>query len=492
MARVKALDGTPYAGKKAIVLTLVFTASVSFAEFKAGFARVDVTPPLGIPITGYFHKRIADGILDPLYVDCVAVSDGTNNALVYCVDALSLSNPFVKKAFPAITAATGVPRDRIYLHATHTHTGPADWRRKSFSEDENRLVMLYSDMRVAKLADAGRLAIADMSPAQIRVASTICRNVSFIRRYRMKDGSVRTNPGINNPNVKEPLGTPDETVQLVRFRRTGAPDIAIVNFGTHPDTIKGTKFSADWPGVVRRTFESAIGDGVKCMFLNGAQGDVNNHYYQPPPGYAALRAERKTRRNAIALHMGRAVAGAAISVWDVCEAIPSGPIRGLVTSHTMPANLPTADELKWVEMFDAGRKKEIPLGSMEIMTLTSPGSRVRRLKIGPDHFDMLVSSLAIGDSLAFAGLPGEPFVDIGRAIKERSPFRMTVVTCLTNGSEGYIPSTKSHADGGYESLSSKFAAPTGDRLIDAQLNQLEALKGNAGCAKPDQKPDAGK
>ena len=472
-----------------VAVALVFAACASFAEFKAGFARVDATPPLGIPITGYFHKRIADGVLDPLYIDCVAVSDGTNNALVYCVDALSLSNPFVKKAFPAITAATGVPRDRIYLHATHTHTGPADSERKSFTKEENRLVTLYSDMRAAKLADAGRLAIADMAPAQIGVARTFCRNVSFIRRYRMKDGSVRTNPGVNNPNVKEPLGTPDETLQLVRFRRTGAPDIAIVNFGTHPDTIGGTKFSADWPGVVRRTFEDAVGDGVKCMFLNGAQGDVNHHYYQPPPGQVALKAERGTRRNAVALHMGRAVAGAALSVWDVCEAIPAGPVRGLVAGHAMPANRPTADELKWVEMFDAGRKKDIPLGSMEIMTLTSPGSRVRRLKNGPDHFDILVSSLAIGDSLAFAGLPCEPFVDIGRAIKGRSPFRMTVVTCLTNGSEGYIPSTKSHAEGGYESLSSRFAAPTGDCLVDAQLGQLAALKENAtagadGVARP--------
>ena len=275
--------------KKPIVLSCMLAASAAFADFQAGFARVEATPPLGIPMPGYFSKRIADGVLDPLYVDCVAVSDGTNNALIYCVDALSLSNPFVKKAFPAITAATGVPRDRIYLHATHSHTGPADTKRKAFTEEENRLVALYSDMRVAKLADAGCFAISNMAPAQIGVARTICRNVSFIRRYRMKDGSVRTNPGITNPNVKEPLGTPDETLQLVRFRRTGAPDIAIVNFGTHPDTIKGTKFSADWPGVVRRTFESAVGDGVKCMFLNGAQGDANNHYYQPPPGSPRTR-----------------------------------------------------------------------------------------------------------------------------------------------------------------------------------------------------------
>jgi hypothetical protein len=268
-------------------------------------------------------------------------------------------------------------------------------------------------------------------------------------------------------------------LQLVRFRRTGAPDIAIVNFGVHPDTVSGTKYSADWPGVLRNTFEAAVGDGVKCLFLNGAQGDVNHHYRFPPPGRAALNAERKTRPRAIAIHMGRALAGAALSIWDVCEDVPSGPVRGIVASHPMPANLPTEDEIKWVEMFDAGRRNEIPLGNMEIKTLTSPGSRVRKLKNGPDHFDILVSSLAIGDSLAFAGVPCEPFVDIGRTVKERSPFRMTVFTCLTNGSEGYIPTTKSHSDGGYEALSSRFAAPTGDRLIDAQLNQLTTLKEDA-------------
>ena len=96
--------------KKVITLLLALVAGAVFAEFKAGFARVDATPPLGIPIVGYFHHRVADGVLDPLYIDCVAVSDGTNNALIYCVDDLHLTNPFMAKAFPAITEATGIKR----------------------------------------------------------------------------------------------------------------------------------------------------------------------------------------------------------------------------------------------------------------------------------------------------------------------------------------------------------------------------------------------
>ena len=461
--------------KKVITLALAIMAGAVFADFKAGFARVDATPPLGIPIVGYFHKRVADGVLDPLNVECVAVSDGTNSALIYCIDDLGLGPVFTKKAFTAITAATGVPCERIYIHATHTHTGPSTWTSVNFTKEENRLILQHVTNRIAKMAEAGKMALADMAPAKIGVAKTVCRNVSFIRRYRMKDGSVRTNPGITNPNVKGPLGTPDETLQLVRFRRTGAPDIAIVNFGTHPDCIGGTKYSADWPGVVRSTFEAAVGDGVKCLFLNAAQGDVNCSQRFPPPGRAALNAERKTRPKAVSLYVGRAVAGAALSVWDVCEEIPSGPVRGIVAKHAMPANKPTADEIKWVELFDAGRKNEIPLGRMEITTLTSPSSSVRKLKA--DHIQLFVSSLAIGDNLAFAGLPCEPFVDIGRAIKKRSPFRTTIITCLTNDSVGYIASTKAHADGGYEGLSSWLAAPTGDLLVDAQVKQLTTLKG---------------
>ena len=467
--------------KLTLFMAAVGSAAIAHAEFSAGFARVDITPPIGIQMVGYYHKnydRRADGIMDPLHAECVAVSDGVSTALIYRVDHLHLQNPFLAKAIPDIISATGVPQDRIYIHSTHTHTGPAVCPNKDgYTDADNRLVAVYADFLVTRLVDVGRMALADLAPSKIGVAKTECRGISFIRRYRMKDGSVKTNPRPNQ-EIECPLGTPDETLQVVRFKRTGAPDIAIVNFGTHPDTTSGRKISADWPGVVCDVFENGIGGGVKCMFLNAAQGDVNHLCRNPTPGRACLNEYRKKgtpTANAIAKYMGRAVAGAAMSVWDVCEEIPAGRVQGLSRKFSMPANLPTADELKWVEMFDAGRKDEIPLGWMEIMTITAPRSRVRTLKNGPDHFDICVSTIAIGDSLAFAGLPCEPFVDIGRDIKAQSPFKTTVVTCLTNGSEGYIPSTKAHHEGGYEGLSTRYAEPTGDKLVAAQVGQLKEL-----------------
>ena len=175
-----------------------------------------------------------------------------------------------------------------------------------------------------------------MAPAKIAIARTECKDISFIRRYRMKDGSVRTNPGLTNPDVDHPLGTPDESLQLIRFKRTGAPDIAIVNFGTHPDTVGGTKYSADWPGVVRKTFEGGIGGGVKCLFLNGAQGDVNHHKRFPSPARKALYKDKNksdTQALSFANYMGHAVAGAAMSIWDICEDVPAGAVRGAVKPH---------------------------------------------------------------------------------------------------------------------------------------------------------------
>ena len=52
------------------------------ADFKAGFCRVDVTPPLGIDIAGYFFDRKAEGVLDNLEANTLAVSCGGVTAVI--------------------------------------------------------------------------------------------------------------------------------------------------------------------------------------------------------------------------------------------------------------------------------------------------------------------------------------------------------------------------------------------------------------------------
>ena len=102
-------------------------AAVAFAavagDFAAGFARKDITPPLGCYISGYYKARHAKSILDPLQVNCVAFSDGSKTALVMQLDTCCLSDDVANLMRDAIVKATGVDRDAIMLHASHTHDG---------------------------------------------------------------------------------------------------------------------------------------------------------------------------------------------------------------------------------------------------------------------------------------------------------------------------------------------------------------------------------
>ena len=44
----------------------------------AGVSQLDVTPPLGTKLRGYFEERIASNVHDPLYVRSFAFEDSTS------------------------------------------------------------------------------------------------------------------------------------------------------------------------------------------------------------------------------------------------------------------------------------------------------------------------------------------------------------------------------------------------------------------------------
>ena len=78
--------------------------------------------------------------------------------------------------------------------------------------------------------------------------------------------------------------------------------------------------------------------------------------------------------------------------------------------------------------------------------------------------------------MVFTGLPGEPFSEIGRKIKEGSPFAMTLTCCNANGSEGYFPVDEALAEKGYERDSSLFLPGVAPELVKVSLETLRQLK----------------
>ena len=84
--------------------------------FKAGFSRVDVTPPLGSELAGYFSVRPAKGILDPIYLNALAMNDGEKTLVIIASDFLSVMEVFATKIRGMIADKTGIPADTPSAH----------------------------------------------------------------------------------------------------------------------------------------------------------------------------------------------------------------------------------------------------------------------------------------------------------------------------------------------------------------------------------------
>ena len=241
---------------------------------QAGFARVNITPPMGIGIRGYFKVRIADGVLDELEINALAVGDGSRRAVLLSIDNCGFSTAAMDWFRAGIAERTGLTRAAIFLSCTHTHTGPfilLEGEEHHGKPADATMIYEYSRWTRQRAIDAAAFALEDLKDARMGFGIGNAPNVAFIRRYIMKNGEIRTNPGVNNPEVDRPCGDVDERVNVLRFDRPGAETLLLVNFGNHPDVVGGNKISADWPGFLRKRVEKSL-DNVRCVFFNGAQG----------------------------------------------------------------------------------------------------------------------------------------------------------------------------------------------------------------------------
>ena len=445
-------------------------------NLKVGYARVNITPPMGIHIAGYYKERIADGVLDELEACAVAVGDGKTTALLITIDHCGLNKIFLNEWRANIAAATGVPAEAIYIHTTHTHTGP-----QLIKNSKNPLTAQYEAFLATRVVDVATFAIADMADAKMGIGVSEAKNVAFIRRYRMKDGTAKTNPGVNNPDIVAPIGITDESVSVVRFDREGKETVVLANFANHPDVVGGNKISSDWPGMTRRFVEKAI-DNTKCIFFNGAQGDVNHVNVHPKAGDfndMFNDFDGCSRGYGHARHIARVITGAVMSVYDKVEYMDAEEVKYQQKTVEIPSNKPTSEQLplahKYNDLHKAGRDDEIPYKAMMLTTVVAEAARMVRLENAPDTFPMLFSAIAIGD-VALFGIPGEPFNGVGRGIKESEGWKMVIPTCLTNASEGYFPMMDSYEEGGYEARSSSFKAGVAERIIEEGKAILASMR----------------
>lgn len=444
---------------------------------KAGFARVDVTAALGTSMDGYFMPRYVDGVKDNLQLDCLALSCGDDKVLLISMDTCEIRTAYSDRVRQHISQVTGVPVEAIFFHATHTHTGADLYGRNELTALDKQ----YEELVYTRAADAAVMSIEDLKPARMGYAVAQAPKIAFVRRFRMKDGSVQTNPGVNNPDILHPIGDVDERVNVLRFDREGADSLVLMNFGNHPDTVGGSKLSADWPGFARTAVERAL-PGTKAIFFNGAEGDVNHVNVHPVGGDLNdlfRDFDDVTRGYGHARHMGNVVAGGVLQVYDKVQYVDVDKLGFAQRIVKIPSNMPKPEEIalahRYNDLHNAGKDDEIPYTGMMLTTVVAEAGRMVRLEHGPEFFDMALGAVSIGD-VAMIAIPGEPFTGIGRGLKEAKGWAVVMPTCLTNGCEGYFPMQDSYDEGGYEARSSFFKAGVAELLIREGVALLESMR----------------
>lgn len=450
-------------------------------ELKVGYASVNINPPLGIGIYGYYIPRFAKGFLDDLEAEALTVSLGGKTIVLLAVDNGGIDSDIVRNYCKYIEKDTGIPKENIFISASHTHTGPL-LKTTDMFEADGEPIGNYARFLGERLIDAVKLSLADMKNAQIGYAvGTAPEKVAYIRRYKMKDGTTMTCPPIDDPNIDHPIGELDHRVNVLRFDRNGAESIVLVNYGLHADTIGGEMISSDWPGWMRETIEKAL-DGTKCMFFSGAEGDVGSTNVHPSGGDmndTLISFDNEMKSPGMARFVGRALAGTVLQVYDKVNYIEVDKIDVLHKTAIIPANVPLAEELplahKYKELHDAGRDEDIPYSAMELTTVVAEALRMCKMEDGPENFNLDLIGIRIGE-VALIGIPGEPFTDIGVGIKETEGYSMIMPCALTNGNEGYFPMKSAYDEGGYEARTSPYKSGVAEKITLVAREILEKLK----------------
>lgn len=432
---------------------------------QAGFARVDITPPLGTPISGYFTARYAKDVRDPLQVNALALGNGTDTLLILAIDIVAMAQHYADALRAQIAERTGVPADHILLCCLHQHTAICLGGRDIFFPVKDEI---YLKLFCRKMADAAQMAVSDLTEARVfTTEAQTAEEIAFVRRYVMADGKIQTNPNT------EKYGTPvrrcdesDNTVRLIRFKREGKKDIAYVNFSTHPDVIGGSRFSADWPGFVRRFVEKDNSDAL-CISVTGFQGDSNHlDFFKPKEerfphgkGYDHSR------------YMGRVIADTVKKIWDLGTEHTDDRVFGAVQTvynKTNTAGIEYYDEaVQYVRDFEAGT----PQSTAHIRDVAT-AYRILDLQKAPIYQPVAVTAMTLGDIL-FIGLGGEPFTAYTHAAHALAGNKTVFCSCCTNGYQGYLPHARAFAEGGYEVNNTFFTAGLEEQCITAVAEILK-------------------
>jgi neutral/alkaline ceramidase-like enzyme len=412
------------------------------AALRAAVAKVDITPPVGVSMWGYDDRKSpSTGTLDPLYARVLVLEAGDKRlALV----ALDLGRVFGPASLERLRAAVRHSVSDVLVVASHTHSGPVIW-----DEYATGGVPAWETAALDKISRAIDEARQRLVEARLGTGY----GVTYIGHNRLRVNPDGTVTWFERNLTQVPTAPVDPTVSVLRIDTAdGKPLAILVNYACHAVVFgsDNLQYSADYPGVMARTVEAAVGNAPLCFFLQGAPGDINPYYAVTP-----LEQDAVKMRDWTGERLGKEAARVA---------------REIRTETTPDASLDYAeDQLTFRLRWDAEKWRRLFLA--EFGQTLAP-------KVTPE-LQLPVTTLLINKRIAMMGMPGEPFVDYQINWRDRCPVRDAFFLGYANGYYGYFPTVRAASLGGYGAANAATWAEVGagDRMVIHALARVYEMLG---------------
>ena len=413
---------------------------------KAGFAVADVTPELGIYLTGYGNpERLAEAVHSPLRTTAMVLADGDTEAAVVSMDWCGISEELATDIHHAIHEATGIPADHILVCATHTHSAPQVFVRRTLSRtdvDPEYRGVAYAKRMIPVIAENVRKAKNGMREAVVGFGLTKSKT-GVSRRGMDENGKV-------SRFIADPYQPCDDNMTVARFldKETGEDIGIFIHYGCH-NTCQGSNrlISSDWCGMMRERVKDSYNTTV--MFVNGSEGDVGPNTNRPVKaegihGYSAGGGDGERSVLEVGL---RAATDALRALSEIRDFQADLPLKVRSQEIRLPQALPF-DEATAQERVN---KYESSNGTAISETDYQVAKRVlEHWHLPPQPELVFIQTVLAFGPLALAPFPFEMFSVFSLRLRKYGPFAYNLLTSCTNGGNGYLPDRAAIAAGGYE------------------------------------------
>ena len=439
---------------------LMLTEVAGAAGWKAGAAAVDITPTEPVWLAGYASRtKPHESVRQPIYAKALALRDDEtgSTSVAITLDLVGIRRTVAEPLAAEITRKHGIPRERIWFNASHTHSAPvvedASSYAYQFADRKEQIldpIARYSKRLRAQILEAADKAIAALEPATLSFEQGFAGFA--VNRRRVTN---RTWPG--------PV---DHDVPVLAVKNTaGALKAILFGYACHNTVMGDDSVHGDYAGYAQAALEKRYA-GAVALFVQGAGADSN-----PLPRRKVEHLER----------YGNTLADAVSEVLTGKMRVLTGPLRAAIEFPELQfqAPPPQAELEKQAQSSDGLVKRH----AVRLLTQLKADGRIRDTVLYPVQAWGFTGPGA-RTGMTLLTLAGELVADYSVRFKNTYGHNQLWVAGYSNDVFGYIPSLRVLREGGYEgggafqfsAFPGPFAEDVEDRIAAAVARVIDRVR----------------